>query len=369
MPSDEKTEKPTPRRLSQAREHGQVAKSTDLNSALVMGAIAMVMMIYGSYFFQSMLRVGVELLRHQLRINKPMTIIGFQTLFNDMLWHTLILMGPFLGATAVMAVVANIAQIKFLWTLHPLKPSWEKVNLMKGFKRLFSQKSLVELLKGLVKMAIIGGCAYGIIHSQERHLFAMSQMNFFQAWQLIGQIAFQLCVTTAIALLFLGIADWWYQHHQLMKQLRMTRQEVKDEIKNNEGNPQIKQKIRSTGQAMVRRRMLKAVPNADVVVTNPTHFAVAIQYDPDEAPAPLLIAKGADELAFRIRELAKESGVPIVENKPLARSMYAMVEVGQMIPPELFIAVAEVLAFVFRKNRGRRRQKWRNAAQNNGLTP
>lgn len=361
--ASEKTEKPTPKRIADARKKGQIAKSNDFNSALVLGAVALILALYGAYFFNSVARLARELLRHQLQASEAMTLSAFEALFRDMVFQIVIVALPFLVGTLLVGVLANLAQTRVLFTLDPLKPKLEKINPIQGFKRLFSQKSLVELIKGIVKMAVVGLCAYAVIRSQQAHLMGMTQMGFTQAWILVFKTILNICVAIAIALLVLGVADWWYQRYQLMKQLRMSRQEVKDEMKNMEGNPEIKRRVKSTGQAMLRQRMLKAVQTADVIVTNPTHISVALQYDPDEAPAPRVVAKGAEHLAFRIRELAKEHKIPIVENKPLARSIYATVEVNHMIPPELFIAVAEVLAFVFKRYKSRRNRHIRRMYQ------
>jgi flagellar biosynthesis protein FlhB len=355
----EKTEKPTPRRLSDARKRGQVAKSNDFNAALVLGGITLILMLYGTYFFQYISRLARELLWHQLRHADALSVETFQKLFEDLIFHTIIIIAPFIVGAMVVGVMANIFQIKILFTMEPLKPTLSKINPLSGFKRMFSQKSVVELLKGILKMAIVGVCGFAVVKSQSDHLLAMSQMGFAQAWMLVVQVIINISATIAIVLFVLGIADWWYQKHQLMKQLRMTRQEVKDEMKNTEGSPEVKRRIKQVGQAMVRQKMLKAVATADVIVNNPTHISVAIQYDPDVAPAPRVVAKGADHMAFQIRELAKEYGIPMVENVPLARSIYSTVEVDHMIPPELFIAVAEVLAYVFKRNKGRRKPQVR----------
>lgn len=363
----DKTEKPTPRRLSEARKKGQVAKSTDLNSAIVLGGVALILAMYGAYFFEYLMRIAREMLSHQLRHANELTQLTFEALFRDTVFHIVLAMLPFLIGIMVIGVLANIAQIKVMFTMHPLKPSMEKLNAISGFKRMFSQRSIVELIKGILKMVVVATCSYAVIRANQEHLLAMSAMGFAQSWALIAKVAFDICVAIAIILLILGMADWWYQKYQLRKQLMMTKQEVKDEMKNTEGNPQVKSKIKQQGQAILRQQMMKAVPTADVVVTNPTHFAVAIQYDPDVAPAPRVVAKGADNMAFQIRALAKEHGIPIVENKPLARSLFAAVEVEHMIPPELFIAVAEVLAYVFKRNKGRRKSHVRRMYTNGAV--
>lgn len=355
MSANEKTEQPTSRRLSEARKKGQVAKSSDLNTALVLGGIALLLTVYGAYFVQYLSRLMREMLWHQLQLGKSFTVLTLQDLFREMVFHSVIVVTPFLFGALLIGVAANLMQVQFLFTMDPLKPNLEKINPLSGIKRLCSQRAIMELVKGIIKMGIVGWCGFSVIQSNYSKLMSMSSMSFGQAWLLIFQIVLNICSTSAMVLLVLGVADWIYQKRQLTKQLKMTRQEVKDEMKNTEGNPEVKGKIRSAGQALVQKRMLKAVETADVIITNPTHFAVAIQYDPDIAPAPRVVAKGVDHFAMRIREAATQHGVPIQENKPLARSLYAMVEVDHMIPPELFVAVAETLAYVFKRNRGRRR--------------
>ncbi len=354
--ADDKTEKPTPRRLSKAREQGQVAKSADLNSALVLGSVSLILTMYGAYFFQYLGRLTREFLLHKLQMASHLSQVGFEALFRDTFYHSMIVLLPFICGVMVVGIFANLIQVKPLFTTAPLKPSFQKLNFVNGFKRLFSQKSAVELIKGILKMVIIGACGFAVIYGQRDHLMALTHMGFAQGWLLIFNTTLNICTTIAIMTFVLGIADYFFQKYQLMKKLMMSRQEVKDEMKNAEGSPEIKSRIRGAGRAILKK-IMKAVPVADVVITNPTHYAIAIQYDPDVAPAPRVVAKGVDHMAFRIRELAKEHKVPIVENKPLARSLYAMVELDHMIPPELFIAVAEVLAYVYKRNKGRKRPK------------
>jgi len=349
----EKTEKPTAKRLSEARKKGQVAKSMDLTTALSLGGIALTLFLYGAYFTQSLMRLLRGIWLHWLRHADMLTTGGIQTLMIDVCLKTIVIMLPFLLVPLVVGVAINLYQTQFLFSMQALRFSLDRLNPLNGFKRFFSQRSMVELAKGILKMAIVGAACYLLINGKLGQLMALSQMNFAQGWEVIFQILLEMSCLIALILFVMGLADYIYQRYQYTKGLRMTKQEVKDEHKNMEGDPKLKGRMRSVGKAMMRKRMLKAVPQADVVVTNPTHFSVAIQYDPDISPAPRVVAKGADELAFRIREMAKENKVPIVENKPLARSLYATVEVDHMIPPELFVAVAEVLAYVFRKNKGR----------------
>jgi len=359
----EKTEKPTPRRLADARKKGQVAKSADFNAALILGGIVIILMTYGTYFFNSLSRIMRAILRDQL--SNP-TIFGeaqFLDLFNGAMFQVMMVAMPILIGSLVIGIFGNVLQIQFMFSLDPLKPNLGKLNPISGFKRIFSQRSVVEMIKGILKMTVVASVSFGVIRHHLTHLMSMTQMGFAQSCLLIFQVMLNTCAAIAIVMIVIGLADWWYQKYNLTKQLKMTRQEVKDEMKNTEGNPEMKHKIRHQGRAMLRKQTLQAVPIADVLITNPTHFAIAIQYDPDIAPAPRVIAKGTDHLALKMREIARENGVPIVENRPLARTLHAMVEVEHMIPPDLFIAVAEVLAYVFKKNMGRRKRKAKTVLQ------
>jgi flagellar biosynthetic protein FlhB len=353
----DKTEKPTGKRVARAREQGQVAKSADLNSAVVLGAAALVM----SYAGASMVSTLIGITQHLLGTPyvKPFTLAGAGFLVSDTLRTILLLMLPFLLATLTAGVLINLIQVKPLFTLQPLMPKLSKLNPLSGFQRFWSLRSIVELVKSLAKMLIIGGAGWSVIQGNLVNLLTTSTMDLSDALHIVGQTAMGISVWAFILMLVIGILDFFYQRYALEKSLRMTKQEVRDEHKESEGNPEVKGKIKAVGREMVRKRQLAAVPKADVIVVNPTHYSVAIQYDPEILPAPRVIAKGVDHFALKIREVAKENNVPIVENVSLARSLYAAVDVDRMIPPELFVAVAEVLAYVFSKNKGRKLHKKR----------
>ncbi|MBX2861262.1 MAG: flagellar biosynthesis protein FlhB [Vampirovibrio sp.] len=351
--SGEKTEKPTPRRMQEARERGQVAKSQDLNGALILGSATLLMVMVGPYTYNTLFSMTKHIYSNLL--TAKLTEMDIYTLISEMSNATILLILPFFLGVLTMGLLANLMQVKPLFTVKPLMPKLDKINPIQGFKRLFSMKSIVEVVKAILKMAIIGGCGIFIITSYQGELLSggttqnpwASAMNIVQV---LGLVAFW----ASTIFLVLGLIDWRYQAYEMEKQLRMSRQEIKDERKNLEGDPLMKGQMRKMGMQLARKRQLAEVPKADVVITNPTHFSIAIQYDPDVSPAPRVVAKGVDHFAFKIREVAKEAGVPMVENKPLAQSLYKTVEAGHMIPPDLFVAVAEVLAFVFSKNKGRK---------------
>ena len=249
--------------------------------------------------------------------------------------------------------MSNILQIKWKVTTKPMKPKFSKLNPLSGFKRIFSKDSLFELLKSIIKIILIIYVAYTSIKDHQNEIFLLYDIPLLQVILLVGTIVIDTGLKIAFVYLIVGIADLIYQKHKFKEDMKMTKQEVKDEYKNTEGNPEIKGRQRSKMREASQRRMMQSLPSADVVITNPTHYAVAIKYDADKYSAPVVVAKGEDFLAQKIREAAKEHHIEIVENKPLARMLYANVDVGQEVPPELYQAVAEVLAFVYslRENR------------------
>ena len=258
------------------------------------------------------------------------------------------LAGPFFVVGFLIAFVSNLVQVKWKVSTKPLQPKLDKFNPVNGFKRMFSKDSLFELLKSIVKIAMIAIIAYTSIRSHLQEIFLLYHITLNQAIALVGSIVIDVGLKIAIVYCVVGAVDYLYQKHKFNEDMKMTKQEVKDEMKNSEGDPQIKSKQRQRMQEASRRRMMQDVPQADVVITNPTHYAVALKYDAGTGTAPILVAKGADLIAQRIKEIARENKVEIVENKPLARMIYTNVEIGREIPPELYQAVAEILAAVYR---------------------
>lgn len=360
--SADKTEKPTPKRIQDARKQGQVAKSQDFNGAMVLIAATMMMGMVGPYaygVFYNHMRSTFETLG-QVR---AMTLDSFNGLLTETIYALVMLMLPILLGVMVVAILSNLLMVRPLLAIDAIKPKLDKINPLNGFKRLWSMRSIIEVVKAILKMVLIGACAWSIIQSHLGELMSLMLGDMITGWAAVFGVLGKIAVWSAIIFIVMGILDWRYQAWQLEKQLRMTRQEIKDERKNQDGDPMIKSRIRQMGIQMSRNRQLAQVPTADVVITNPTHFAIALKYDPDVSPAPFVIAKGKDHFALKIKERAKEHGVPTVENKPLARALYAMVEVDAMIAPELFVAVAEVLAFVFAKNKGRGLKRKKSSTQ------
>ena len=265
---------------------------------------------------------------------------------NSML-QIIIMLAPVLIVGFLIAFLCDYVQVGWKPTAKPLQPKFSKLDPTKGFKKIFSAQSLVELIKAIAKILVITFITYSYIKDKTGLLFSLLDMPLMQGIRLIGDTVINLGIRISAVYLIVAAADFAYQKYKFNKDMKMTKQEVKEEYKNQEGNPEIKGKIRQRMREASQRRMMQSVPTADVVITNPTHYAIAVKYDSEVAPAPIVIAKGADYLAQRIKETAGDNDVEIVEDKPLARMLYANVEVGAQVPPELYQAVAEVLAFVY----------------------
>ncbi len=353
----EKTEPATSKKLQDARNEGQVAKSQELNSALGLIALFVTLKIFISYIGENLFQSFPVLYRKIPDIIDE-SIGGMSVkLATAVMNHTLgtivkILLPVFLIGYSV-ALLTNIVQVGWKVTAKPMKPKFSKLNPLSGFKRIFSKDSLFELLKSIAKISLIIYVAYTAIRDHQNELFLLYDIPLLQVILLVGSIVIDAGLKISLVYLIVGIADWFYQKHKFKEDMKMTKQEVKDEYKNTEGNPEIKGRQRSRMREASQRRMMQSLPSADVVITNPTHYAVAIKYDASQYSAPVVVAKGEDYLAMKIREAAKEHQIEIVENKPLARMLYANVDVGEEVPPELYQAVAEVLAFVYslRENR------------------
>ena len=349
-PGGEKTEPATSKKLSDARKEGQVCKSRELDQAASLVALFLTLKVLVSFMGNNFVQIFYDI------YNKiPQTVSGREVntvVVMSYLHHAVIasvkLAGPFFAVGVVVAFLINIIQVKWQVSTKPLKPRPDKFNPINGFKRMFSKDSLFELVKSIAKISLIAIIAYTALKSHMEEIFLLYNITLQQAIAEIGTLVIDVGFRIAIVYCIIGAADYLYQKHKFKEDMKMTKQEVKDEMKNSEGDPQIKSKQRQRMQEASRRRMMQDVPQADVVITNPTHYAVALKYDAGTGTAPILVAKGADLIAQRIKEVAKENHVEIVENKPLARMIYTNVEIGREIPPELYQAVAEILAAVYR---------------------
>lgn len=347
----EKTEPATQKKLSDARKEGQVAKSREIANGFSLLALFLILKFWVGNMGNRLLAVF-----HNIYGKIPDAVTfwhGFmpetdtQFVFRQMLLQALLTIAPILLIGVVIAFVSDVVQVKWQPTLKPLMPKLNKLNPISGFKKIISLNSLVELLKSIAKIGLIGYVCYSYLQDKWAMLLNLYDVSLMHGLQLIAQVVTDLGIRIAAIYMIIAFGDLIYQRVKFKNDMKMTKQEIKEEYKQQEGDPQIKNKIRNKMMEASRRRMMQDLPQADVVITNPTHYAVAIKYDTQVADAPLVIAKGEDYLAQKIKEVARENKIEIVENKPLARMLYANVDVGQVIPPELYQAVAEVLAYVY----------------------
>ncbi|MBW2166978.1 MAG: flagellar biosynthesis protein FlhB [Deltaproteobacteria bacterium] len=343
----EKTEQPTPKRLQEARKKGQVAQSKEVSSALILLSSLGVFLFGGSWMFWSLsgFMRGIFQNLGTFRLHDVSTVSAF--LLEIFEQYFLILM-PLMLVVFVAGIAANIFQIGFLFTPKPLIPDLSKLDPVKGMKKFFSLKALAELVKSLFKIFSVGGIAFLMLKGELETIPSLIQMSIAEILSFIGRVSFNMCLYVCLFLIVLAILDYVYQRWQHEKDMKMTKQEVKDESKQTEGDPTVKSRIRKAQMEIAQRRMMEAVPDADVVVTNPTSLAIALKFDAKEMIAPQVMAKGAGFIAERIKEIAKENQVPVVEQKQLAQALFKLAEVGDSVPVDLYRAVAEILAYVYR---------------------
>ncbi|MBI4382556.1 MAG: flagellar biosynthesis protein FlhB [Nitrospinae bacterium] len=344
---DQKTEEASSRRVRQTEERGQFALSREFTQTIILLASILAFNMSGLQSTKNMMDAWHTLLgeSHAVQATPP----EMQKL---LIW-TLVKMGailaPILLAIMAAGIFANLIQTQgFKFSLHPLQPNFGKLDPIKGMTRIFSKSGLVELFKSLFKIAAVSLVAYITIKGRFDELPALMSFPVGRIMTYMGEVGSEIMVKVLLMMMVLAGLDYAFQRFTYQENIRMTKQEVKDERKETEGNPLVKQRIRSAQMQMARRRMMAAVPKADVVVTNPTHIAVAIKYDSSKHDVPVVVAKGQGYVAQKIREIAKNSGIPMVEDKPLARTLFKTVEIGQYIPATLYKAVAEILAYVYR---------------------
>ena len=340
-----RTEKATPKRRQKAREEGSVPRSSDFDGTIL---------LWGNFFLflglgGATLALLTQQVAHFLRMAQPGALAeaGRITLLGDVMNILGRLLLPFLGLNLLVALATGFAQRGFSFNTKPLQPKFDRLNPAQGFKRIISARAVVDLVKSLAKFALLAGVAYTVLGPKVPLLMDTLKLPLGQSLSIFQDTVMALYRNVMIAMLILAIVDFAWQRVSWEKSIRMTKQEVKDEFKDADGSPEIKQKQKAIMQAAARRRMLAEVPKATVVVTNPTHVAVALRYD-DKSPAPICVAKGLDHLALKIRERAREAGVPTLERPELARALYRSVSVDKPIPRDLYQAVAQVLAFVYR---------------------
>lgn len=346
----DKTEDPTGKRLGEAREKGQVGKSREVDHWLMLLAITLVIFIFGPKMGSDLKDALIVFIAQANQI--PVDQNALQGLLLRLAGKVGIALAPSVALLAVAGIGSSLLQHGFLFSPQRLMPDWSRLSFGNGFSRLFSWSALIEFVKGALKLAILGGFGYWLLKGDFDQLEKYIFLDPTQILALVDRLALKLLTGFLSMMAFIAAVDFLYQKFSLMRSLRMTKEEVREEFKQSEGDPMIKGKLRQMRMERARRRMMQAVPKADVVITNPTHFAVALKYDQATMTAPRLVAKGQDLVAKRIRDLAVENNVPIVENPPLARALFASVELDQEVPPEHYKPVAEVIGYVMRLRRG-----------------
>ena len=344
----DKTEKATPKKLDDARKEGRVARSSDLINGFMLLLMFFVLKLFGGIMADIFLDSFVKYYNKASDISMEVfDVRQAVNLSNEIVLDIVIASLPVLIGSFIVALVGNIVQVGWKVTGKPLKPKLDRLNPIGGLKRMFSQEKVVELIKSILKVLAIALVAYNEVKDRWKFILNLYDFEFMQAILNIFDIVLDVGIKISLIFVVIGLADFGYQKWKHLHDLRMSKQEVKDEMKQSEGDPQIKGQIRQKMREGARRRMMQDLPKADVVITNPTHFAVAVKYDKETAEAPYVLAKGADYVAANIKEIAKQNNIEIVENKPLARMLYYNVEIGDQIPPELYQMVAEVLAYVY----------------------
>ncbi len=345
----DRTEPATPKRREDARKKGNVARSMEINSAAVILGGLLALLMLGNYTLQTVLDGTRYIYTHAsswgVEVDRLSEIGGFSASITGRA------VLPFMLLVLVIGLAANLAQVGFLASAESIRPDFDKINPVKGLKNIFSPRSLNELIKNFIKILVVGFVAWLVVKAELDGFFRLGDQSIAGILAAVAASTRNLIIWTALFLTVIAAFDWWFQKWDHARKLRMTKQEVKDERKQTEGDPLLKSRIRSLQFELAFRRMLNDVPEADVVITNPTSYAIAMRYDHQEMRAPLVLAKGARKVAERIREIARQHEVPVIENPPLTRSMYPVVEVGMEVPIEFYQAIAEVLALVY-QNKG-----------------
>lgn len=344
--SDDKTEEATPRKKSDARKKGQIPKSKEVSMALTLLVSALVMLIWGGYVGSQAKSTMAAFLNSYLSVSlnyESLKGIAFITM-----WRLGAMLLPVVLPILIIGVMANLLQTRGLVTAQTLKPDFSKLNPINGFKRMFSMRAFMELFKDTVVIIIVGFIGYKFIKDNYTYIMTLSDLNFEGVARAVLKLTVDIFFRVTLVMIIIAIIDYIFQNFQYKKDLKMSKQEVKEEYKQDEGDPQIKNKIKQKQREIGMRRMMQEVPKATVVVTNPTHVAVALKYEDGKNDAPVVVAKGLDAVAFRIKKVAAENDVPVIENRPLARLIYEEVDIDMEIPAEMYQAVAEILALVYK---------------------
>jgi len=342
---DEKTEQPTPKKLEDARKKGQVARSQELNSIVIIFMGMMALLFFSNHILSNLVH---SFYFNFSQIGTEVTNATFYRLFidNGIILAKILL--PIMIMLGITGLLINIAQVGVKVSMEAISPKFDKFDVIKGFKKKFSTKTLFSLVRDVLKISLIAYVTYLTYKSEMKNYIPLADQELGQIFSFATGVALKILLRASGVLLILAILDYAYQKYEFIKGLKMTKQEIKDEMKQHEGDPLIKMRIKRIQREMAHARMLQEVEEADVVVTNPTHIAVALKYDTETMSAPKVVAKGERLLAEKIKEIAEKAGVPIVENKPLARALFEAVDIGMSVPAKLYKAVAEILAYVYR---------------------
>ena len=342
----EKTEEPTARRLQDAQEHGDVIKSQEVSTFLLLGAGTLAVALFG--------HASAETFAHWFRafLEQPDEIalggVGILEVARHAVWGLAAIVAAPIGLLMLAGIAGNVLQHKPVFSAEQLKPNLSKLSLLSGFKRMFGVEGFTNLGKGLVKMAVVAAAVWSVMWPERGRIAAVLGQGPLDLASDMIQMALKIALAALAVLAVMAVLDYLLQRYQFFKRNRMSRQEIKEEFRQSEGDPTVKAKVKQIRQERSRQRMMAAVPDATVVITNPTHFAVALKYESGKMAAPVCVAKGVDALALRIREVATEHEVPVVENPPLARALYASIEIDETVPPEHYKAVAQVIGYVMR---------------------
>lgn len=347
MAGEEKIEKATPKKRRDQRKEGNVLQSKEIvTAASVLGIFSVVRLLAG-FMIKNLLSFTTRICEQSATYD--VSADNFIPLIVDMITLVVMVVGPVCAVAMLLGVIPTIAQTRGLFTMKALRPKFSRLNPLEGIKKLFSMQAIVGILKGLIEVIVIGYLIYSEIANRLPKLLALTDAGLMQGIAYAALSVFDMVMLICILLVFVAAGDFLFQWWQFEKKLKMSKQEVKEEFKQMEGDPQVKSKIKQRQQQMAQSRMMQEVPGSDVIIRNPTHFAVALKYDQNESRAPVVVAKGADYLARRIVEIAEKNDVYCMENPPLARALYAQVDLGREIPYELYDAVAEVLTVVYRE--------------------
>lgn len=342
----EKTERATPKKREEGRKKGQVIKSIDLSTAISLFAFFLCLMIVGGRMGEKLTGMMIDVFTN--RLNTNLSEENVHSLFVHLAVQSAEMLAPFLIVALVVGVAGQMLQVGFLFNPESIQFKLERIDPIKGFKRIYSLRAIVEFLKSVLKITIIGTITFSILWLNRENILATVNKSLADGLHTMAKVVLSMGLSAAIGLIILALLDYLYQKYDYEKNMRMSKQDIKDEFKNTEGDPLIRSKVRERQRQMAMKRMMQELPKADVVITNPTHFAVALKYEASEMSAPKVVAKGADYLALKIKEIARKNEIVIVEKKPLARALYHQLEIGDVVPETFFKAVAEILAYVYR---------------------